>query len=127
MSGSRVVRKIASRPRTSSDTPSQTSWCLPSGKPSTRRITHSASRITTRAPGAWTRLATEFVIDHPRAGGSPTGSSGAIASGSVLTTPSNSGYRTTISSRHAPATSRPSWCFSVAALATAFAAKWLFM
>ena len=91
MSGSRVVRKIASRSRSSSETPSQTSWYPPSGKRSARRITHSASRITTRAPGARTRLATELVIYHLRAGGSPTGSSGAVVSGSVLTTPSNSG------------------------------------
>ena len=68
-----------------------------------------------------------LLIRHPRAGGSPTGSSGAVASGSVLTIPSSSGYRVTISSRYAPVISRPSWCFSVAALATAFAAKWLFM
>ena len=43
---------MASRSRTGSDTPSHTNWQSPSGARSTRRTTHSASRITTRALGA---------------------------------------------------------------------------
>ena len=50
MAGSMAVRKTASRPRTSSETPSQTIW-YPPGAWSTRRTSHSASRTTTRAPG----------------------------------------------------------------------------
>ena len=52
MRGSRAVRKMASRSRTSSETPSQRSCLPPSAEGSTRRITHSASRMTTRTPGA---------------------------------------------------------------------------
>ena len=64
---SSLVRKIASRSRTSSDTPSQTSWYPPSGERSARRITHSASRITTRAPGDRTGLATSGTASRNRA------------------------------------------------------------
>ena len=45
------VRNIAVRPRTTSDTPSHVSCHPPSDALSTRRTIHSASRITTRAPG----------------------------------------------------------------------------
>ena len=53
--GSSAVRKTASRPRTSSETPSQTIW-YPPGAWSTRRTIHSAHRTTTRAPGVGWRL-----------------------------------------------------------------------
>ena len=52
ISGSSRVRKTASRSRTSSETPSHVSCWPPSGVESTRRTIHSASRTTTRAPGA---------------------------------------------------------------------------
>ena len=49
---SSLVRKMASRSRTSSVTPTQRSCWPPAAEGSTLRITHSAFRIRTRAPGA---------------------------------------------------------------------------
>lgn len=46
------VRNKASCPRTSSEMPSQLSRWPPSAEGSTRRTSHSSSRITTRIPGA---------------------------------------------------------------------------
>ena len=86
ISGSRVVRKIASRSRTSSETPSHTSWYPPSGERSTR-ADHPLGVADHDARAGGQRRA----CNGAHAGDPPTGSSGAVASGSVLTTPSSSG------------------------------------